>query len=104
MRERWACKAAALVLGAALPVWAGSERLYVANTGGASISVVDPVARKQLREIAVSRQPHALAPSADGKWWFVASEADDVLDVVDRSTERVVKRIPLGKRPNNLAL
>jgi YVTN family beta-propeller protein len=97
-------KPAAWLLTAGLTLLAGSERLYVVNTGGSSLSVVDPISARAIGEIRVSKHPHAIALSADGKRFYVTSEEENVLDVVDRASERIVKRIPLGKRPNNLAL
>jgi YVTN family beta-propeller protein len=99
-----AAKTVAWLLTAALTLLAGSERLYVVNTGGSSVSVVDPATARAVGEIRVSKHPHAIAVSPDGKRFYVPSEEENVLDVVDRVTERVVKRVPLGKQPNNLAI
>src|SRR5262249_57356287 len=35
---------------------------------------------------------------------YVPSQQEDVLDVVDLGTSKVIHRVPLGRRPNNLAI
>jgi len=95
----------------ALPLMAAPARtpfkgvhIYVANSGGDTISIIDPEANRVVGEIKVSGQPHGLAASPDGERFYVSSEGQDVLDVVDRATSSMIRRIPLGKRPNNLAI
>ncbi len=34
----------------------------------------------------------------------MSSETEDVLDVVERESGRIVRRVPIGKRPNNVAI
>jgi YVTN family beta-propeller protein len=88
----------------ALPLCAGPLRIYVANSAGDNISVIDPAINRVVDNIKVSSNPHGIVPSPDGKRFYVSSEAEDVLDVVDRSNSRIVRRVPLGKRPNNVAI
>jgi len=40
--------------------------IYVANSGGDTISIIDPEANRVVGEIKVSGQPHGLAASLDG--------------------------------------
>ncbi|HCC56227.1 MAG TPA: hypothetical protein DEQ47_03020 [Solibacterales bacterium] len=84
--------------------FAGTVRVYVANTDGASISVIDPVQNRVLEEIPVSRNPHAVLLSPDQTRFYVPSESEDVLDVIDRVTSKTIAKVPLGRRPNNLAI
>ena len=42
--------------------------------------------------------------SPDGSRIYVANEAEDTLDVADFQTLKVIKKIPLSGRPNNLAI
>ena len=83
---------------------AGSERIYVNNSGGADISVIDPATNSVTGVIKVSKHPHAILASLDKSLLYVTSEEEDVLDVVDLATSRVIHRVPLGRRPNNLAI
>jgi YVTN family beta-propeller protein len=94
----------ALLLAFGVTLLAGTERMYVVNTGGADISVIDPATTSVIGVIKVSKHPHAIAVSQDKSRLFVPSEEEDVLDVVDLATSKVIQRVPLGRRPNNLAL
>jgi YVTN family beta-propeller protein len=83
---------------------AGSVRVYVTNSGGDNISVIDPVTNTVTSEIKVSMNPHGIVPSLDKKRFFVSSEGENVMDVVDRASSKVIRRIPLETRPNNVAI
>ena len=47
---------------------------------------------------------HGVTASPDGTWIYVSNEADDTLDVADVATRKVIKKIPLSGRPNNIAI
>ena len=79
-------KALALLLAFAATLLAGAERIYVANTGGADISVIDPATNSVIGVIRVSKHPHAIVASLDKSRLYVPSEQEDVLDVVDLGT------------------
>jgi YVTN family beta-propeller protein len=83
---------------------AGSVRVYVTNSGGDNISVIDPLTNTVTGEIKVSKNPHGIVPSLDKKRFFISSEGDNVMDVVDRASSKVIRRIPLETRPNNVAI
>ncbi len=88
----------------ALPLAAGTVRIYVTNSAGDNVHVIDPVANQVVEELHVSDAPHGIAFSPDRSRIYVSSEADDVLDVIDRSTSKVLRRVPLSGRPNNVAI
>jgi YVTN family beta-propeller protein len=87
-----------------VPLIAGSLRVYVANTDGASISIIDVSTNQVVGEIPVSKNPHAVLLSPDKTRFYVPSESEDVLDVIDRPSLKSIARVPLGRRPNNLAI
>ena len=93
-----------VLLFAAAPLLAGTLRIYVANSAGDDISVIDPATNKVTGTIKVSNNPHGIVPSPDKSRFYVSSEGDNVLDVVDRASSKVIKKIPLGTRPNNVAI
>ena len=97
------CLALPLMAAPARTVFKGVH-IYVANSGGDTLSIIDPETNRVVGEIKVSGQPHGLVASPDGTRFYVSSEGQDVLDVVDRATSATLRRIPLGKRPNNLAI
>jgi YVTN family beta-propeller protein len=88
----------------ALPLAAGPVRIYVANSAGDNITIIDPAIDRVAGEIQVSRNPHGIVPSPDGKRFYVSSETENVLDVVDRASAKIIRRVPLGQRPNNVAI
>lgn len=95
-----------IVLALALcgPLLASSVRVYVTNSAGDNITIIDPSSNRVAGEIKVSRNPHGIVPSPDKSRFYVSSEGDNVLDVVDRKSGKVLRRVPLGTRPNNLAI
>ena len=97
-------KALVLLLAFAATLLAGTERIYVANTGGADVSVIDPATNSVIGVIRISKHPHAIVASLDKSRLYVPSEQEDVLDVVDLGTSKVIHRVPLGRQPNNLAI
>jgi YVTN family beta-propeller protein len=88
----------------ALPLAASTVRIYVANSAGDNVTIIDPVANKATGEIKVSNNPHGIVPSPDKSRFFVSSETEDVLDVIDRASGRNLRRVKIGKRPNNVAI
>ncbi len=86
------------------PLFAASVHIYVANSDGDTITVIDPATNTVSDDIKVSKNPHGIVPSPDKSRFYVSSESEDVLDVVDRATSKVIRRVPLGRRPNNVAI
>ncbi len=93
-----------LVFLFAIPLLASSTHIYVANSNGDNITIIDPATDQVSGEIKVSRNPHGIVPSPDGKRFYISSEGQDVLDVVDRATSKVIRSVPVGSRPNNVAI
>jgi DNA-binding beta-propeller fold protein YncE len=93
-----------LVLGARLA--AASGLAFVINSGGASISLVDMSAEKELRRIPVLREPHHLALSPDGKSLLVGDTVANEMLFLDPTTGAIQKRMQvadpyqLGFSPN----
>lgn len=87
-----------------VPLTAGTLRIYVANSAGDNITIIDPAASQVVGEIKVSANPHGIVPSPDKSRFYVSSESENVLDVVDRKTGKVLHRVPIGRRPNNVAI
>ncbi len=95
---------ALLVLGAKLA--AASGIVFVVNSGGASISLVDMGSEKELRRIPVLREPHHVALSPDGKSLLVGDTVGNEMLFFDPMTAVLQKRMPvadpyqLGFSPN----
>src|SRR5436189_4570225 len=100
-------KAASLVLAlslAPLAAHAGTVRIYITNSAGDSIHVVDPATNKVVQEIKAGEAAHGIAPAPDGSRIYVSNEADTTLDVFDRASGSLIKKVPLSNRPNNIAV
>src|SRR2546421_7808252 len=87
-----------------LPAFADGALIYVTNSAGDSIHVVDAATNKVVQEIKGIEAAHGIAPSADGSHVYVSNEADTTLDVFDRVSGKVVKKVPLSNHPNNIAV
>jgi YVTN family beta-propeller protein len=83
---------------------AGTARIYVTNSAGDSIHVIDPTTNKVVQEIKGIEAAHGIAPSPDGTRVYVSNEADSTLDVFDRESGSLVKKVPLSNHPNNIAV
>ena len=36
--------------------------------------------------------------------FYVSSESENVLDIVERTSGKMLRRVPIGERPNNVAI
>src|SRR3989442_9894021 len=79
-------------------------RIYVTNSAGDTIDVIDPATNKVVQVIRGIELPHGIAFSPDGTRVYVSNESESVLDVVDRKSGKIEKKISLSARPNNLAI
>jgi YVTN family beta-propeller protein len=89
---------------ASLPAWGGTAFIYVTNSAGDSIHVIDPTTNKVVQEIKGIEAAHGIAPSPDGSRIYVSNEADSTLDVFAQASGALVKKVPLSNHPNNIAV
>ena len=75
---------------------AASGLAFVVNSGGASISLVDMSAQKELRRIPVLREPHHVALSPDGKSLLVGDTVGNEMLFLDPATGAIQKRMPVA--------
>src|SRR5215475_4761927 len=97
LRQLW------LVLALApLPAWGGQAFIYVTNSAGDSIHVIDPATNKVVQQIKGIEAAHGIAPSPDGARVYVSNEADSTLDVIDAKTLTRTKSILVKGRLHNI--
>ena len=97
--------AAAVSLAIAVPsAFAVSSLIYVTNSAGDNVHVIDSATNKVVQVIKGIEASHGVAFSPDGKTVYISNEADATLDVVNQKTGKVTKKIPLSGRPNNIAV
>jgi YVTN family beta-propeller protein len=90
-----------------MATWAASAqkvRLYVDNSEGDDISVIDLETLNTVDDIRLAAKVHGLAIQADGRRLFATIESDNTLRVVDTATNSVIVTIKLTGRPNQCAV
>jgi YVTN family beta-propeller protein len=87
----------------AIPLAASSTRIYVANTAGTSVSVIDPAKNKVVQEITDIQVPESVAVSPDGKLVYISQWTGKVLTVVDRKTGKKIKDVPVSGHSHDVA-
>jgi YVTN family beta-propeller protein len=89
-----------LLLALALPLAARDVQVWVVNTAGASVSVIDTATNKVVRTIEGFEVPHGVSFSPDGSRAWIGDESLHVMHVVDTKTGKIIKKIPLAGKPN----
>src|SRR5438477_9993698 len=80
------------------------SRIYITNSAGDSIHVIDPATNKVVQEIKGIEGAHGIAFSPDGSRVYVSDEANSTLDVFDRRSGKLTYKVPLSAHPNNIAV
>ena len=88
---------------AAITASAQGSLIYVTNSAGDSIHVIDPATNKVVQEIKGIEAAHGIDFSPDGTRVYVSNEVDRTLDVIDRKSGRTVAKVKLSGHPNNIA-
>ena len=83
---------------------AEQARIYITNSAGDSIDVIDPATNKVVQEIKGIEAAHGINFAHDGSKVFVSNEATSTLDVFDRTSGALIKKIALSDHPNNIAV
>jgi YVTN family beta-propeller protein len=79
-------------------------RVYVTNSAGDTIDVIDPTTNKVVQVIHGIELPHGVTFSPDGARVYISNESENVLDVVDRKSGEILQKVPLSGRPNNVCI
>jgi YVTN family beta-propeller protein len=81
----------------------GITKLYVSNSEGGDITVIDLATYTVIGDIRVGEQVHGLCAPSDGRRLFTTIESENNLKVIDTTTDKVVDTIALTGRPNQCA-
>ena len=95
---------ASLLAFAAAPASADTVRVYVTNSAGDSIHVVDPATNRVVQVIKGIEAAHGIGFAPDGSRVYVSNESESTLDVFERKSGKLIKQVPLSNRPNNIAV
>jgi YVTN family beta-propeller protein len=79
-------------------------RIYVTNSAGDTVDVIDSATNKIVQVIRGIELPHGVAFSPDGSRVYISNESESVLDVVDEKSGEILQKVPLSGRPNNIAI
>lgn len=90
--------------GAAVAASHSNIRIYVTNSAGNTVDVIDSASNKLIQTIHGIELPHGVAFSPDGARVYISNESESVLDVVDQKSGDILKKIALSGRPNNIAI
>ncbi len=81
----------------------GSGRLYVTNSLGDDITVIDLQSLKVVHDIKVGMHVHGVCAPADGRRLFTTIESERNLKVIDTETGNILSAIPVTGLPNQCA-
>jgi YVTN family beta-propeller protein len=88
----------------ATPAVTSKVRIYVTNSAGNTVDVIDPATNKTVQTIDGIELPHGVVFSPDGSRVYISNEFESILDVVDGNTGHILEKVPLGGHPNNLTI
>ena len=78
--------------------------LYVANSGGNSVSVINPATNMVVATIPVGAAPLGVAVSPAGDRVYVANSQGGTVSVIDAATNTVMTTIPVGAGPSGVTV
>lgn len=87
-----------------LSVSPDSRWLAVADRLGNTVTIVDPIAMKQLSRIRVGKQPHDLVWHPDSGTLFVGHERDTYISRIEAGTWRILPPLIVGVPQHDLAI
>jgi YVTN family beta-propeller protein len=77
-----------------------SPKLYVADTQGDDLAVIDASTLKLIRQTPVGLNPHGAVASPDGRTLYVTIEGTNELVALNTADDTVTRRVPVGRSPN----
>lgn len=82
------------------------QKLYITNSAGNDVTIVDVATNKVLATVEVGPHPHGIAVPASQDLVLISIEGGKVGELVylDPFTDKVSKRINIGPAPNQLAV
>jgi YVTN family beta-propeller protein len=86
------------------PASATAARIYITNSAGNTVDVIDSATNQVVQVIRGIELPHGVTFSPDGKRVYISNESESILDVVDRESAKILKKVALSGHPNNLTI
>lgn len=79
-------------------------RLYVANSGSNTVSVISTSSNTVIQTIGVGNLPTYVAVNSAGTFAYVTNQASNTVSVINTATFAVVATIPVGNGPTGVAV
>ena len=96
-RIKWAVACTQMgLLAVAGPTFAATAKVYVADEGADTVSVIDATSFKKVGSIPVGRGPHNVQVSPDGKWVWVTNNGEP-----GPLTATITETMPAGQVPKS---
>jgi DNA-binding beta-propeller fold protein YncE len=102
--------AAWLLVGCTL-AWGESDsiesqgmRLYVGNSQGSDVSIIDLASLMVVGHLTVGQHVHCVALTPDGRRLFTTSEVDHTLTISDTGANKILGVVKLPGKPNECAV
>ncbi len=99
----WIVLSNSLLGGESKPA-AENLRLYVGNSRGDDVSIIDLASLKVVGDIKLGERIHGVAVQPDGKRLFVTVESDHTLRIIDTATQQTIGTVKVSGRPNQVAV
>ena len=129
-RIKWlmAVTQVAALAAAAGPAFAATGKIYVADEGANTVSVIDATSFKKIGSVAVGLGPHNVQVSPDGKWVWVTNNGEPgraqeamspekmpksehgamagagAVWAIEAATATVVAKVPVGMHPAHVVV
>jgi len=80
-----------------------TTKIYVTNSQGDDITVIDLASRKATDDVRVGRDVHGVCAPADARRIFTTIESEKSLKIIDTADDEITAAIPLTGTPNQCA-
>src|ERR1700712_5345493 len=77
---------------------------YTSNERDNTISVIDLDQMKTVRTIRVGQRPRGIVITKDGKFILLCASDDDIIQMIDTTSFKIVGTLPSGPDPELFAL
>ena len=81
-----------------------TNRIYVANYGDNTVSVIDGKTNSVVNTVKVGKNPEGVAVNPSTNMIYVTNNRDNTTSVIDSRTNSVVETIKVGSNPYDVAV
>ncbi len=93
-----------ILLNSVMSLTAYAETVIVTLEKDNALAVIDPIAGKLLKTVAIGQRPRGIAISPDNKYLYVATSDDDTVKIYNADTYEELGELPSGDDPETFAL